>query len=338
MRCSRARASSRSSCPRTKSTSRPSEASISGERLMVSPHEVLEAVPQAEEAPPRPALHGAERRTELVGDLALGETFPVGELEHLAFPVGELRERGAHALRALLRRHLLRGRGGQRQGRSRRVPAPEQAQVPPARAQPVARARARHGDQKAGELPAPRVVGVAARERHEDLLRQILRLLRALEDGDGHPVHEPGMAVVERAERAAVVALERCQELGIRLGVVLREALRDGTERALAAHGDPAIMLRPTIEPEGPPMVPRDVAAPVARSTSYSVEAKAARPRFLPPSSVTISNPASSGTWTPSGPIVRRVPSFGGSCRTSRSSPESRSNISVVCAPATLLV
>src|SRR5438105_769070 len=280
---------------------------------MVSPHEVLEAVPQAEEAPPRPALHRAERRTELVGDLGLGETLPVGELEHLALPVGELRERGAHALRALLRRHLLRGRGWQRQGRSRRVPALEQPQMPPA--------RARHGDQEAGELPAPRVVGVVARERHEDLLRQILRLLRALEDGDGHPVHEPGMAVVERDERAAVVALERRQELGIRPGVLLREALRDGTERALAAHGDPAIVLRPTIEPEGPPMVPRDVAAPVARSTSYSVEAKAARPRFLPPPSVTISNPASGGTWTPSGPTVRRAPSFGGSCRPSRSSP-----------------
>ena len=95
---------------------------------------VLEAVPQAEEAQPRPALHRAERRTELVGDLGLGETLPVGELEHLAFPVGELRERGAHALRALLRRHLLRGRGWQRQGRSRRVPAPEQPQMPPARA------------------------------------------------------------------------------------------------------------------------------------------------------------------------------------------------------------
>src|SRR5204862_3871859 len=112
------------------------------------------------------------------------------------------------------------------------------------------------------------------------------------------------VAVVERAEGAAVVALERGQELGIRPGVLLllREALRDGTERALAAHGDPAITLRPTIEPEGPPMVPRDVAAPVARSTSYSVEANAARPRFLPPPSVIISNPASGGTWTPSGP------------------------------------
>src|SRR2546428_10332177 len=258
---------------------------------MDSPHEVCELVHHDEKAPPRPALHRAERRTELVVDLGLGETLPVGELEHLAFPVGELRERGAHALRALLRRYLLRGRGWQGQGRSRRVPALEQPQMPPARAQPVDRARARHGDQEAGELPAPRVVGVVARERHEDLRCQILRLLRALEDGDGHPVHEPGMAVVERAERAAVVALEHRQELGIRPGVLLREALRGGTERALAAHGDPAIMLRPTIEPEGPPMVPRDVAAPVARSTPYSVEAKAARPRLLPAPPVTISNP-----------------------------------------------
>src|SRR5437867_10882601 len=208
--------------------------------------------------------------------------------------------------------------------------------MPPARAQPVDRARAGHGGQEAGELPAPRVVGVVARERHEDLLGQILRLGRALEDGEGHPIHEPGMAVVERAERGAVVALERRQQLGIRPGLLLREALREGTERALAAHGFSAIVLRPTIAPEGPPMAPREVAVPVARSTSYSVEAKAASPRFLPAPSVTISNPASGGTWTPSGPTVSSVPSLGGSCRTSRSCAESRSNMSVVSAPATL--
>src|SRR5262245_21717616 len=191
-------ASSGESSPSTYSTAM----SLGG--VMSSLHQIRERLTQAEEAAATPALDGPEGRVEGRRDLRLREALVVDHLEGAALVRGQPGQGVAHAQGGLARRDPL-GRARWPVGRRGAQPGgAEDAETPPPAAQPIDGPGTRERRQESAEGAAAHIECRALDEHHEDLLREVLRLLLRLKDGAREPVDEAAVAIVERSERGAI--------------------------------------------------------------------------------------------------------------------------------------